>query len=49
MNDMNSNAEQTNDKLYILLNLFKKLPEALQEQMLKGIISTAQESENTSQ
>lgn len=49
MNDKNINAKQTNDKLYILLNLFKELPEALQEQMLKEIISTAQESENTSQ
>lgn len=49
MNDKNSNAEQTNEKLYVLLNLFKELPEALQEQMLKEIISTAQESENKSQ
>lgn len=49
MNDNNINAEQTNDKLYILLNLFKELPEALQEQMLKEIISTVQEYENRSQ
>ena len=49
MNDKNTNAETINDKLYTLLNIFKELPEPLQNQLLKEIISTVQEYENTIQ
>lgn len=49
MTDKNNNTEPINDKLYILLDILKKLPEHLQNQLLEEIISAAQESENTTQ
>lgn len=48
--DNNKNIIETRDeKIYKLLDLFKKLPENLQNQMIEEIISTVQEYENTIQ
>ncbi len=49
MNDNNINAEPIYDKLCLLLNLFKELPDPMQDKMLEEIISAVQESGNTSQ